>query len=58
MKKIIDNKLRCSFCGKFIKTDNIAHTYFTPDSHFTYEELLLECKKCGKTKENENKKII
>ncbi len=36
---------QCGTCGKFKKWDDLKGHY-TPDTHFTHEEIWYECKDC------------
>lgn len=38
---------RCAYCGKFRKWKDLIKK-FTPDTHFTSEELYFVCRKCNK----------
>ena len=48
------NKIRCSYCGKFISYDDLdsgkAKCSFVPDSSFGPEEIDFVCKKCTEEK--------
>jgi len=36
---------RCDICGQFKKLDDLR-TFFTPDTHFTSEEIWHKCREC------------
>lgn len=38
---------KCDVCGKFTKESDLSVNY-TPDSHYTNEDIYYECKRCCK----------
>jgi len=46
--------LKCDWCGRFMKAENIAYVRFTPDSPISIEQLEHQCKKCRGNEERSN----
>lgn len=54
---------RCDICGKFIAIDDFVSgkaktKLISPDSAYSAEEYITECKKCNKKNEKENQPLI